>query len=422
MKSNPSCKGCNEYQTLNRRDFLRFSGFAAAALAAPAWLPRVAFAQGAGNRDILISIFLRGGADGLSLCVPHGDDGYYSARPSESIPRPGAGEGKAIDLDGFFGLPPAMQSLYPVYEAGDLAIVHACGLTNSSRSHFDAQLFMETGDTGDTLASSGWLGRHLLNTGPLDPDAVLRAIAVSPSLQRTLAGGPATLPVPDPGAFSFGGDDDRLPILQALYAETAEPLRSASANTFRTLAALEAIDYDNYTPAGGAAYPNHEFGAGMRSVAALIKANIGVEAFAIDLGGWDTHADQGARNGGMARQMRALAESLAAFHTDLIQSATRNVVITVMSEFGRNVKENASQGTDHGYGGAMLVLGGNINGGKVYGNWPGLAPGQLFEDQDLDITTDYRNVLAEILQKRASTGSLAAVFPGLSPQPLGLIT
>ena len=414
MSKHANCNGCREYNTLNRRDFMRYSGLGLTALLAEAWLPRVAFAQSGANRDVVISIFLRGGADGLSLCVPHGDDGYYNARPSESIRRPGT-DGGAIDLDGFFGLAPAMQSLYPVYDAGDLAIIHACGLTDSSRSHFDAMYLMETGNTGDSFTATGWLGRHLLNTGALDPNGVLRAIAVSPSLQRTLAGSPSALPVPDPGAFTFDQGDERLAILQELYAETVEPLRGASENTFRTLAALEAIDYDNYTPAGGAVYPNTGFGDGMQATAALIKAGIGVEAFALDLGGWDTHAGQGARNGGLANLMRELAEGLAAFHTDVIAAGNRNVVITVMSEFGRNVKENASQGTDHGYGSAMFVMGGHVNGGQVLGNWPGLAADELFEQQDLYITTDYRNVLAEILQKRAGASNLGNVFPGLTP-------
>ena len=417
-----TCQGCPEYQSLNRRDFLKFSGLGAAALLAPSWLPRVAYAQAGPARDVVISIFLRGGADGLSLCVPYGDDGYYNARPTEAIPKPGAGDNRALKLDDLFALPPAMQALLPVYKGGDLAIIHACGLTESSRSHFNAQFTMETGDTGEQFSATGWLARHLLNTAPRDPQAVLRAIAINQSVQRTLAGGPETLPVPDPGAYLFGNDDPRVDILKTMYSDVPEPLATASQNTLRTLSALEAIDYEHYAPAGGAQYPDNDPGRALRSTAALLKANIGVEAFAVDVDGWDTHAGQGALYGGLAQTMRGLADALAAFHTDVIKAGIKNVVVSVMSEFGRNVIENASRGTDHGYGGVMFVLGGHVNGGKVYGDWPGVGEEQLFEGQDLDITTDYRDVLSEILQKRAATANLDAVFPGYTPQAVGVVS
>lgn len=426
MKHHDTCGGCREYHTINRRDFLRQIGAGAIALSVPTWLPRVAFAQGGAPRDVLVSIFLRGGADGLSLCVPHGEDAYYRIRPTLAIGAPGSSDSvKCTDLDGFFGLAPAMAALYPAYDAGDLLVVQAAGLTDGTRSHFDAMMFMETGGTREDLVATGWLGRHLLATGPASPDTVLRAVGINPSLQRTLTGSPQALPVPDPGSFVLGGNEgtaqQRLDLLRDLYTDTPEPLRSAAHNTYRTLDVLESIDFENYAPAGGAVYGDNDFGRAMRAAAALIKAGTGVEAIAIDLGGWDTHAGQGARNGYMANLMQQLAAGLAAFHKDVLQGGTRNVCVVTMSEFGRNAAENGSEGTDHGYGNCMFVLGGHVAGGRVLCDWPGLESAQLFEGQDLAITTDYRNVLAEILQRRAATADLDFVFPGLTPSFPGVI-
>jgi len=426
MQRNDNCGGCREYQSINRRDFLRVVGSGALALSVPSWLPRVAYAQGGAQRDVIVSIFLRGGADGLSLCVPYGEDAYHRIRRTQAIGAPGSNDSvKCVDLDGFFGLAPAMAALYPAYDAGDLLVVQAAGLTDGTRSHFDAMMFMETGGTREDLVATGWLGRHLLATGPASQDTVLRAVGISPSLQRTLGGSPQALPVPDPGSFVLGGSNDtaqqRLDLLRGLYEDTPEPLRGAANNTYRTLGVLEAIDFENYTPAGNALYGDNDFGRALRAAAALIKSGAGVEAIAIDLGGWDTHAGQGARGGYMANLMQQLAGGLAAFHTDVLENGTRNVTVVTMSEFGRNAAENGSEGTDHGYGNCMFVLGGHVAGGRVLSDWPGLEPDDLFEGQDLAITTDYRNVLAEILQRRAATTDLDFVFPGLVPEFPGVI-
>ncbi|MBX7257465.1 MAG: DUF1501 domain-containing protein [Candidatus Hydrogenedentes bacterium] len=414
--------GCKEYRGLNRRQFLGASSTAVAAtLGAPLWLPRVAFAaDGDTSRDVLVVIFLRGGCDGLSICVPYAEDAYYEARPTIAIPRPDSGDTfAATDLDGFFGIPPAMTPLKPAYDAGHLLFVHACGSKDESRSHFDAMRFMEIGKPRDASLFTGWVGRHLLNSTAMSPTALLRAIAINDSLQTSLAGSPLALPIQDLDNFSLDGIpqtlEDRLAALGAMYAQGPLELRASAANTLSTMASLDAIDFGNYTPSGNAEYPDSGFGYAMKSAAALIKAQIGVEAIATDLGGWDTHDGQNPINGYMAGIMEDLASSLGAFHADLTSGGVLNFTLVVMSEFGRVFRENASQGTDHGHGNMMLVMGGGISGGRVLRNWPGLAPENLFQEQDLDVTIDYRDILAEIIQKRLGNSNLGAVFPEFIP-------
>ncbi len=420
--------GCPEYHLLSRRNFLIRSTAAVAGLAgAPLWLPRVAFAQDfTGDRDILIAIYLRGGCDGLSLCPPHQEQAYYDARPTLAIPRPDSGGAHAaLDLDGFFGLPPSMAALMPAYAAGDFLIAHACGSKDESRSHFDAQYFMEIGKPRAPELATGWLGRHLLSVPPFSPETIIRAISFSPALQQMLVGGPQALPVPDPSDFTLYGDestaDARLTLLQEMYASTSEPLQAAAANTAATVALLDAIDFENYAPGHGAVYPDSDFGRAMKSTAAMIRADLGAEVFAIDVGGWDTHEDQGAVDGHMAGIMGDLADGLAAIHADLIGPRDRNVSVVIMSEFGRNLVENSSRGTDHGHGNIMLFLGNHIAGGRVLTEWPGLELEQLFEEQDLQVTIDYRDLVAELLQKRLGNSELGLVFPDFVPNFRGIV-
>ncbi len=418
MSRHDEPKGCSEFNHLSRRRFLGLSTAALAAAAVPAWLPKIAFAAGgAGSRDVLVSIFLRGGADGLTLVVPHGEQAYYELRPTLAIPRPGDGQDSAIDLDGFFGLPRAMGALQEAYDDGALLLVHATGLPDPTRSHFSAMYFMEVGrPEPPTSLFTGWIGRHLATTPPAVAGAPLRALGLGYGLPRSLVGGPQTVPVRDLGDVGLSGDEalatGRRRALDSMYAAATDSLLKAAANnTTRTIDLLQQIDFAGYHPAGGAEYPDDEFGNAMKSTAALIKAQVGVEAATIDLSGWDSHEEMGAIDGDLAVLMRSLSGGLAAFHKDLFTSGFDRVVVTVQSEFGRNANENASRGTDHGHGGAMLVLGGQIAGGRVLADWPGLAPDQLYEDQDLQITIDYRDVLAEILQKRLGNTNLAAVFP-----------
>ncbi len=429
-KQEHECKGCQEYNQLTRRNFVGMSAGVVAAAVAPTWLPRVVYAQSdSSSRDIMVSIFLRGGVDGLTLCVPFTEKPYYDLRPTQAVPPPDSKDKqiRALDLDGEFGFPQPLKPLMDAYDDGDLLVVHACGLKDSNRSHFDAMHFMEVGRGHPPASlSTGWLGRHLAATAPTVKDAVLRGVGISYGLQRTLVGAPKTLPINDLADFGFTGSGktrrEREEILEEIYAASSQPLKDSSANTFRTIDTLDKIKFRNYKPSGGARYGEDEFGYSLRSAAALIKADVGVEAVAIDLGGWDTHDTQGTLDGHMDYLMMILGSSLAAFHRDLKSSGVNNVVTVAMSEFGRNVFENASQGTDHGYGGVMMAMGEGIHGGRVLTKWPGLKKNQLFEDQDLDITIDYRDVLTEILERRMGNSNYRTVFndPSFSPVNRGV--
>lgn len=412
---------CREYNEVTRRRFMGMTGGLGvmAAVGAPAWLPRVAFAgDHDSTRDALVVIFLRGGCDGLTLCAPFGEGtNYYSKRPTLAIPRPDSSDpNKGVDLDGFFCLPKAMQALYEPYNAGYLAVVHAIGSANWSRSHFDAQAFMEKGKPQDPTLFTGWLGRHLLGTPPIKTDALLRAVSLSFGLPQTLVGGPKTTPVPDLSRFGITGSSTtrpaRLASLDTMYDAYIDPLKTIANNTQATIAMLAAINFTGYQPAGGAVYPTGSFGTALRSTAALLKAQVGVEAVQIDLGGWDTHSSQGPLTGGMATLMATLANGVGAFFKD-VYTSLQDVTVVVMSEFGRRVAENGSLGTDHGHGNCMFVMGPKINGGRVLTQWPGLAT--LYQGLDLQVTWDFRDILAEIVQNRLGNPALANVFPGYTP-------
>jgi uncharacterized protein (DUF1501 family) len=428
MTTNPPACGhdshaCTEYNRLSRRQFLRVSSAATlAAAAAPAWLPRVSFAKSfVSGRDVIVSIYLRGGCDGLTMCVPWGESLYYTRRPTLAVARPGQTNG-CVNLDGFFGLPPSMASLVTAFNDRNLAIVHAAGSTDPTRSHFDAQRFMEIGQPGNQQLFTGWLGRHVATASPTDPTAATRAIGIGTVLPMSLAGGPKTTPVPDLANYRVRGPSStataRKNVLVGMWSRAQAELKAASDNTNATLNALGAINFSGYTPANGAVYPtNSSFAYALRTTAALIKADIGVEAVAVDRGGWDTHAAQGPVTGTMATIMADLANSLDAFYKDVI-TVRGNVTVVVMSEFGRRVAENASGGTDHGHGNVMFAMGQSIDGGRVHGIWPGL--GNLFQNLDLQITTDYRDVLAEIVFKRLANPDLASVFPSYTPTFRGI--
>ncbi|MDZ4859848.1 MAG: DUF1501 domain-containing protein [Candidatus Hydrogenedentes bacterium] len=417
-----TCKqtGCVEYRNLTRRQFMGVSAATAAVVGAPLWLPRVAYAGAPSTRDVLITVFLRGGADGLSLCVPHGDDGYYALRPNLNIPRPDStSEFACLDLDGFFGIPKTMRGICDAYDDGDLLFVHATGSIDESRSHFQSMNVMETGKPLDPTLFTGWVGRHLMTIDPVNPNAILRAVAINSSLQRSLAGSPLALPVPDLTNFGLDGwdetMDERIALLGSSYAAGSPLLQTHAANTITTIGMLENIGFESYAPSNNAEYPDTYFGTSFKSSAALIKAAIGVEAIAVDIGGWDTHADQQPRQGYLADLMQELADTLGAFHADMAGDASKNYVVVVMSEFGRIAYENGTAGTDHGHGGALICMGNHISGGRVLANWPGLADDELFQGQDLAITIDYRDVLAEIVQTRLGNSNLSTVFPDYTP-------
>lgn len=429
MSRHPAdCNACAEYNELSRREFLARTTAAAVIASTPAWLPQVTYAQTEDtSRDIIVSIFLRGGADGLSLVAPYAENAYYTLRPSLAVPRPDdASPNRALDLNGFFGLPPAMASLLPAFRAGQLLIIHATGSTDPTRSHFDAQAFMEIGIPGEREVETGWLGRHLATKPPMKPAAALRALAFNYGLPLTLAGGPDTLPIPDPANFGISGTSStrtqRLAWLGTAFASQPDPLKSSALNTQRTITELSAIGIGTYQPAGGAVYPNSSFATALRSTAALIRADVGVEAVQIDIGGWDTHSAQGPLTGGMAATMRQLADALAAFHVDM-SGANRlgRLTLVAMSEFGRKAQENGSQGTDHGHGNVMFVMGGSVVGGRVMTQWPGLSTAQLYQQQDLQVTIDYRDILAEIVSRRLGNTQLDVVFPGYAPTFRGAV-
>ena len=424
--------GCEEYNELSRRQFITASAGVSAAAFFPAWLPKIVMSNHyASNRDIIVSVFMRGGADGLSIAVPFADPNYYTSRSTIAIPRPDSSAAtKGINLDGFFMFPQAMTGnaagtggLMPAFSATDLLIVQATGQLNNSRSHFDAQRYMEVGKPVDPNLVTGWLGRHLASMPPLKSDALLRGIGVSSGLQKTLVGGPKTLPIADPTNFTIGGSTttqpQRIAFLQGDYAGADEPMHSAALDATNTVALLKSVNF-TATPNNGAVYPTSSFGRALKSVAGLIRADVGIEAAQVDIGGWDTHSGQDPIAGSMFNTMRDFSNSLGAFYADIVAFGYPVTVVAV-SEFGRNVRENGSQGTDHGRGTVMFAMGKGIAGGRVLTkNWPGLARENLDSGQDLKVTVDYRDILAEIVQKRLANPNLDVVFPTWTPTMLGV--
>jgi len=412
-------------QRPSRRAFL--SGMAGGALAAAGtgWLPRVALAspsRAAGaERDILVAIFLRGGSDGLALVPPYGDPGYLTARPTLAVPSPTSGSpNAAIDLDGFFGFHPVLAPLMPAYVTKRLLVVHATGLPVANRSHFEKERLVETADPAG-LVASGWIARHLQSVGSTVPNSLLRGIGVRTSSPHSLSGAPKTLPVPVLEAFGLAGstatETERRATLQQMYGLPGEPLGKSGLDTLSTITLLKTVNFAGYVPSNGAVYPTTgsygAFGRALKSTAALVKAQVGVEAIAIDLADWDTHGTQGVFSGTFQQLATALAQGLAAFDADVLQSPSApGVTVVVVSEFGRTVRENGNAGTDHGYGNAMFVMGRCVDGGRVLTSWPGIAAAQMFQGQDLDVTIDVRDVFAEIVDRRLNNPNVASVFPG----------
>lgn len=422
------CNRDHDQDGLSRREFVGGSALAGAALiTAPAWMPRVSFARGGGGvpRDVLVHVYLRGGADGLVMVPPYGDPQYYLRRPTLSIPQPGQPNG-AIALPGnaLFGLAPSAAPLLGAYQAGKLLIVHATGLVDPSRSHFDAQKYMERGTTSAfaSQVTTGWIARHLSSTAPVGA-GLLRGISMTDGLPASLGGAPATLPIKDPDGFDLQGQLSTKAARRAritnMYAGEPAPLGPASTATFATVDLLNMVNFTGYVPANGAVYPTSSFGNQLKWTATMIKAGIGLEVVSIDIGGWDLHAQLGPLTGTMATKTADLANALNAFYLDLSTSHLDQVTLVVMSEFGRRAGENASNGADHGHGNCMFVMGGHIAGGQVLANWPGLATNQL-DNGDLAITIDHRDVLAEIVLQRLGNVNLGTVFPNYTPTIRGI--
>jgi uncharacterized protein (DUF1501 family) len=397
---------------LTRRYFLRASAIAMAGVGtAPLWLVRAA-AQGEQRRKILIVIFQRGAADGLNIVVPFFEKRYYAVRPTIAVPPPGKTNG-AIDLDGRFGLHPALQPLKPFWESGQLAIVDAVGSPDPSRSHFDAQDYMESGTPG-RISEDGWLNRAL---SPPTPDtSPVRAIAMGARMPRTLRGNRGGVAIADLQQFQVR-NQDAAGILESMYATTTDAqLMAQGKGTFEALKMIAAINRQAYTPAAGVQYFG-EFGNALRQIAHLIKADVGVEAAFADIAGWDHHSNEAPQLTGLLQQF---GTSLAAFVRDM-GDRMDDIVLVTMSEFGRTVQEDGNAGTDHGHGNVMMVVGGPVRGGQIYGRWPGLESEQLFERRDLAITTDFRDVLGELVSRHLGQ-MINPVFPGFNPsEPLGLL-
>jgi uncharacterized protein (DUF1501 family) len=400
---------------VTRRVFLKSGGLALVSLGvAPSFLSRTVRASGATKRKVLVAIFQRGAVDGLNFVVPFGERAYYAMRPSIAIPRPGSGPDAAIDLDGFFGLHPRLAALKPVYDTGHLAIVHAFGSPDSTRSHFDAQDYMETATPGVKSTGDGWLNRYLQARSLADATP-FRGVAISPQLPRSLQGRASALAIGQLGQFGIRAGQstgDLQKLFEAEYATAADTVLNGTAReTFDAIKVLKNAAVQQIPLSPGAEYPRSPFGDALRQIAQLIKADLGLEVAFAELGGWDTHVNEGSSTGQLAGRLDDLARGIAAFIIDL-GDRLDDVVLMTMSEFGRTVAENGNRGTDHGHGNVMLVAGGSVRGGRVYGRWPGLERQLLWEGRDLAVTTDFRDVFAEVAMRHLGVADPRPIFPG----------
>ncbi len=389
--------------------------------AIPSFLERTVLAEvttAAANRKKLVVLFQRGAADGLNIVVPYQEKSYYQMRSSIAI-KPD----QVLDLNGFFGLHPSMAAMKPLYDQGHLAIVHAAGSPSTSRSHFDAQDYMESGTPDLKITPDGWLNRAMQaeDAAAARKETAFRAVALGTQVPRSLQGKIPAIAVSNVADFSVGGRGSTTsPIsnaFQAMYDESTDSLLHGTGDeTFEAVKMLKAADPAKYLPQNGAVYPNTAFGNSLKQIAQLLKANLGVEAAFSDIGGWDTHQNQGNVTGQLANRLKEFSDTIAAFWADMGKDS-ENITLVTMSEFGRTARQNGTGGTDHGHANVMFVLGGSVKGGKVYGKWPGLGPEQLNEGRDLKVTTDFRNVLGEAAYRTLGAKNLEIVFPGAQVQP-----
>ncbi len=383
--------------------------------AAPDFLHQFAAAQtksGYGKKKVLVTIFQRGAVDGLNMVVPHGDGEYYNLRRQIAIQTPGKTEG-AVDLDGYFGLNPSMVSLEKFWKSKQLAVIHSSGSPDNTRSHFDAQDYMESGTPGYKGTRDGWLNRALIATAAKD-DSPFRAVSMTRAMPRALYGKAPSIAMTNLADFTIKAGlytADLKGGFEGVYQQNVkDSLSETGKETFEAVNYLKKANPAQYKPENGAVYPASQLGRSLQQIAQMIKAGIGLEVAFAEAGGWDTHVNQGGARGQLANLLRDFANSIAAFGTDLGQRMD-DVVVLTMSEFGRTARENGSRGTDHGHGNAMLVLGNSVKGGKVYGDWKGLKNDQLNEGRDLAVTTDFRDVFAEAASKHLGSKNLNALFP-----------
>ena len=407
---------------------MSFIALGSGAFWGPNFLRQAAFAADLGasskSNKILICIFQRGAVDGLSMVVPYGDSDYYACRQEISLAQPSqaAGEKGVLDLDGYFGLHPSLAPLLPLYRAGHLAPIQACGSPNNSRSHFTSQDLMESGVDEDLSVQDGWLNR-LMACCPEDAAKIspFRAVSMTPVIPRSLQGPQDSMAIRDLDTFGMAGDIV-VPIsggsgsadgFESMYSGAVDTvLHGAGRESFDALAMLKKTRSSAYVPANGAVYPSAAFGRNLRQIAQLIKADVGLQIAFAEIDGWDTHANQGNAKGQLANRLGTFSQSLAALYQDL-GDRMNDVVVITMSEFGRTVHQNGNRGTDHGHGTCFFTLGGSVKGGKVYGDWPTLAPDKLFEGRDLAITTDFRDVFGEICAQHLGLpmSDMAQLFP-----------
>jgi len=402
---------------ISRRVFLKNGSLALVSLGfAPSFLARTAFAAGPARRSKrLIAIFQRGAVDGLSVVVPYGENDYYRVRPTIAIARPTTQDNAALDLDGFFGLNPRLAPLKLLWDRRDLAIVHACGSPDSTRSHFDAQDYMESATPGVKSTGDGWLNRYL-QAKRAESETSFRAVALTPQLPRMLQGSAPALAMSQIAQFGLRGATVNDSFEAQYQAAADRVLNGTGREAFDAMKTLKVADPGRYAVENGAAYPPSPFAQALKQIAQLAKADVGLEVAFAEIGGWDTHVNQGSSQGQLGARLNDFSQSIAALVTDLGERMADTVVLT-MSEFGRAVSENGNRGTDHGHGNAMLVMGGGVRGGHVYGNWPGLAAEKRYEGRDLAVTTDFRDVFGEIVVRHMGVADPKSIFPGYSVQP-----
>jgi uncharacterized protein (DUF1501 family) len=438
-------------RSISRRAFVRGGALSLLALGTPpSFMTRSLLAEtrASARRRTLICIFQRGAVDGLSMVVPFGEQAYAVRRRSIAIPAPGRENG-AIDLDGFFGLHPSLEPMRELFARGEMAMVNAVGSPHPTRSHFDAQDFMESGTPGEKSRRDGWLNRLLAETGCSECPGrtladgaahgadhamgqtamamvpALRGIAMGSTLPLALRGSAPALAIEDLGRFGVAAGRD--PSIEETFARVYrsgndQVVGSAADGAFEAIDVLKAANLSRYRPASGIRYPPGAFGRSLSQIAQLLKAAIPVEIAFADIGGWDTHQAQGGAQGQLARRLAEFARGIRALYDDL-GDRMEDVVILTMSEFGRTVAENGSGGTDHGHATCMFAMGGSIHGGRILGNWPGLEPEQLYEGRDLALTTDFRDLFGEIASTHLGATNLERVFPGYgeSGRKLGVI-
>ena len=425
---------------MDRRVFMKSGALAVVTMGlSPSFLRRTAFGselmngaalKGARGKT-LICLFQRGAADALNVVVPHGEAAYYRLRPNIAIPRPAlsAGPAGAIDLDGFFGLHPSLAPMKPLWDQGILAPIHAVGSPSATRSHFDAQDYMETGTPDQKGTRDGWLNRYLAVKGTCEAGcshdakpSPFRAVAMTQQTPRMLEGPSPTIAMNSLDEFSVRAAGPAADRLEALYRTgSADVVHAAGGEMFEAVKILKAANPQKYQPQNSASYPNSQFGTRLKQIAQLIKSDVGVEVAFADVGGWDTHVNQGGSTGQLAGRLDDFARSIAALVTDL-GDRMADVTIMTMSEFGRTVRQNGNGGTDHGHASALFVIGGDVKGKKIYGKWPGLEPEQLYEGRDLALTTDFRSVFSEVASKHLGATKMDSIFPGFAPKgSLGIL-